>query len=188
MPLFLHTYVNSFNYCNSILIIRLHSVKWLQVLPFNTNYLIQHLPFVCTQLNGSNYCYVSLIIQLNNNHLFTQLNDQTVLFQTIQFSISHLFAFSLNVKQFYLTPLIEPYQVLPLRIRVDLGVMAMKGYTAFAKVSPLLDPHYQMVYFHIQDTCCEVEEFYPSVEKQSVYSTAPADWVEPVWDYITTRS
>ena len=33
----------------------------------------------------------------------TQLNNQTVLFQTIHFSISHLFAFSLNVKQFYLT-------------------------------------------------------------------------------------
>ena len=34
----------------------------------------------------------------------TQLNDQTVLYQTIQFSISHyLFALSLNVKQFYLT-------------------------------------------------------------------------------------
>ena len=31
------------------------------------------------------------------------LKDQTVLFQTIQFSISHLFALSLNVKQFYLT-------------------------------------------------------------------------------------
>ena len=31
----------------------------------------------------------------------TQLNDKTVLFLTIQFSISHLFAFSLNVKQFY---------------------------------------------------------------------------------------
>ncbi len=35
--------------------------------------------------------------------MFTQLNDQTVLFQTIQFSISYLFAFSLNVKQNYLT-------------------------------------------------------------------------------------
>ena len=34
---------------------------------------------------------------------YTQLNDQTVLFQIIQFNISHLFAFSLNVKVFYLT-------------------------------------------------------------------------------------
>ena len=28
-------------------------------------------------------------------------------------------------------PLINPYQVLPLRARVDLGAMAMKGYSAF---------------------------------------------------------
>ena len=45
-----------------------------------------------TKLNGSVYCYVELTIQLNISHLFTQLNDQTVLFQTIHFSISHLFA------------------------------------------------------------------------------------------------
>ena len=32
---------------------------------FNTNYSIQHYLFVCTQLNGSKYCYVSLIIQLD---------------------------------------------------------------------------------------------------------------------------
>ena len=31
---------------------------------------------------------------------FAQLNDQTVLYLTIQFSISHLFAHSLNVKHF----------------------------------------------------------------------------------------
>ena len=34
---------------------------------------------------------------------YVQLNDQTVLFQTIQFSLSHLFVHSLNVKQFCLT-------------------------------------------------------------------------------------
>ena len=33
---------------------------------------------------------------------YKQLNDQTVLFLAIQFSISYLFAFCLNVKQFYL--------------------------------------------------------------------------------------
>ena len=36
----------------------------------------------CTQLIGSKYCYVSLTIQLNISY-YTQLNDQTVLFQTI---------------------------------------------------------------------------------------------------------
>ena len=33
--------------------------------------------------------------------VYTQLNEQTVLFLTIQFSISHVFSLSLNVKQFY---------------------------------------------------------------------------------------
>ena len=60
------------------------------------------LIFFSPQLNGSKYCYVSLLIQ---HQLFvcTQLNNQTVLFLTIQFSISHLFADSLNIKQFCLT-------------------------------------------------------------------------------------
>ena len=49
------------------------------------------------------YCYVLLTIQLNMSFVYTQLNDQTVPFLTIQFSISDLFAHSLNVKQFYLT-------------------------------------------------------------------------------------
>ena len=37
------------------LIICLHTVKWLQVLQFNTNCSIQQYSFVCTQLNGSKY-------------------------------------------------------------------------------------------------------------------------------------
>ena len=45
-----------------------------------------------TKLNGSKYYYVSLKILLKINHLFIQLNDQTVLLQIIPFSISHLFA------------------------------------------------------------------------------------------------
>ena len=34
--------------------------------------------------------------------VYTQLNDQTILFETIQFIIGHLFAVSINAKQFYL--------------------------------------------------------------------------------------
>ena len=41
------------------------------------------------------------MIKHSNDH--TQLNDQTSLFLTIQFSISHLFALNLNIKEFYLT-------------------------------------------------------------------------------------
>ena len=44
-----------------------------------------------SKLNGSKYCYISLTIQLNISHLFTQ-------------SIAcHFFFRSLNVKEFYLT-------------------------------------------------------------------------------------
>ena len=42
-------------------------------------------------------------------------------------------------------PLIGPYQVLPLRARVDLGAMAMKGYTALPKAPELLEPQYQII-------------------------------------------
>ena len=62
---------------------------------------------ICTlksaKINCSKYCNISLTIQLNMIYLFTQLNDQTVSFQIIQFRMSHLFAFSLDIKQFYLT-------------------------------------------------------------------------------------
>ena len=54
--------------------------KWFQVLLCITNNLIKHQSFV-----------------------YMQFNDQTVLFLTIQFNISHLFLFSLTEKQFYLT-------------------------------------------------------------------------------------
>ena len=42
-------------------------------------------------------------------------------------------------------PLIGPYQVLPLRARVDLGAMAMKGCSAFPKAPALLEPLHQIV-------------------------------------------
>ena len=86
----------------------MQTVEQFQVLLFKTNYSIQHYSFICTQSNGSNYCFISLTNQLNISHLFTQLNDQTVLFQTVQFNTSHLFEFSLNVKQFYLTNRQDP--------------------------------------------------------------------------------
>ena len=50
----------------------------------------------------------------------------------------------------------------------------MKGYSTFPKASGLLEPHHQIVYCHIQDTCWVGS--YPSAEVLSVYSTAPADW------------
>ena len=51
--------------------------------------LFQYYSFISTQLNGSKYCYVSLTIQLNISFFYTELNDQIVLFKTIQLSVSH---------------------------------------------------------------------------------------------------
>ena len=42
------------------------------------------------------------------------------------------------------------------------------------KAPALLEPHHQIFSCHIQDTRCG--EYYPSANKQSVYSTAPTDW------------
>ena len=42
-------------------------------------------------------------------------------------------------------PYIGPYQVLPLRARVDQGAMTIKEYSAFPKAPVLLEPHHQIV-------------------------------------------
>ena len=55
--------------------------------------------------------------------------------------------------------------MLPLRVRVDLGALARKGYSAFLKAPALLDPHHQMVKCHIK-----------------VYSSVPADWAGTLWE------
>ena len=85
----------------------------------------------------------------HQSFVYTQLNDEKVLFQTIQFSISDLFVLGLNVKQFYLT-----YQGITLQARVDLGEMAMKEFSTFPK-APSQSGHLLG------------EESYPSTEMQS---------------------
>ena len=50
-------------------------------------------------------------------------------------------------------PQIGPYQVLPLWVRADQEVMAMKQYSAFPKAPALLEPHHYIVYCNIHDTC-----------------------------------
>ena len=64
--------------------------------------------------------------------------------------------------------------MLPLRARVDFGVMAIKEYSTFPKAPALVEPHNEIVQCHIQVT--HGGGSYPSIEVQSVYSTAPADW------------
>ena len=49
-------------------------------------------------------------------------------------------------------PYVGAYQVLPRRARVDLGAMAIKGYSAFPKAPATLEPQHQIVLCYIQDT------------------------------------
>ena len=62
--------------------------------------------------------------------------------------------------------------MLPLRARVDLGEMTMKGYSALPKATALLEPHHQIVVSYPGYSWGS----YPSAEMQSVYSMASADW------------
>ena len=63
--------------------------------------------------------------------------------------------------------------MLSLQAKVGLGIMAVKGYSAFPKALALLQPHHQIVYGHIR--IFVVGGSYPSAELQSVYSNALAD-------------
>ena len=68
---------------------------------------------VCKHVNKINWFQVLLCITKNSiSHLFTQLKDQTVLFQAIQFSISHLFALNSKFQTVLFDLWIGPYQVL----------------------------------------------------------------------------
>ena len=125
--------------------------------------------------NSSKYCYVSLTIQFNISHLFTHSYmikqfyfNQFILawdicLHSVLFDLLHSVLFDL---------LMGPYQVLPLRARVDLVAMAMKEYSAFIKASALLEPQHHCL-MPYQDTHCG-EGSFSSAEMQPVYSTAPS--------------
>ena len=93
--------------------------------------------------------------------MFSQMNIETVQFQTIHFSLS---------MQFNSIWLI---QMLPLRARVDLGAMTIKEYPALPKASALLEPHHQIVLVSYPGHL--LVGYYPSAEKLLEYYTAPAD-------------
>ena len=71
--------------------------------------------------------------------VYTLLNDLRVLFQTIQFRISHLFVLNLNKKQFYLTHTLDPIWY------YHSGQSGhWKEYSAFPKAPKLLEPDHQI--------------------------------------------
>ena len=107
-----------------------------------------------------------ITFETNLNSFFgSQLNDQTVLFFTIQFICSHSVLFD---------PYIGPYQVLLLRVRVDLGAMVMKEYSSITRASPsdclMLYPGHSS------------GKSYFSAEIHSVYSTAPTYSAYHIWE------
>ena len=54
----------------------------------------------------------------------------------------------------------DPYQVLPLQVRVDLETMAMKEYSStFSKVPALLEPHHQTVGIGVSYTSAEMSRY-----------------------------
>ena len=130
-----------------------------------------------SKLNTSKYRYVSLTVQLKHqSFVYKQLNDQTVLFQTIQFSISHLFTYSLNVKQFYLTNRFDPIRCYHSGPEWTWEHWQWKGTLHFLKVQHYWSLTIRWFYVKILDTCYGEACTRPSAEIQSVYSTAPADW------------
>ena len=77
---------------------------------------------------------------IKQSFVYTQLNDQTVLFLIIQFNASHFFKYQTVLFDL----LIGPFQMLPLWLRVDLGAIAIKRYSIFLK-APGLEPHHQII-------------------------------------------
>ena len=82
----------------------------------------------------------------------------------IQFNIIYLY----RGKWFCLT------QILLIRARVDLGIMAMNVYSTFPK-APELEPH-KLTQFSVTSRILVGLGFYSSTELQSAYSLASADW------------
>ena len=100
--------------------------------------------------------YKTVLIQplrfsIRIDFVYTQLNVKTVLFQTIQFCISMQFKYqnsSVSSNSVLHTYAVESYlthRYDPIRTRVDLGAMALKGCSAFPESPVLLEPHHQIV-------------------------------------------
>ena len=67
--------------------------------------------------------------------------------------------------------------MLPLRVRVELSVIVIEGYSTFHK-APGLEPHYQMQFSVISRTLVGGGEFYHTESLQSACFTALDNWAE----------
>ena len=92
-----------------------------------------------TQFNFQKHYYFKLF------SLFKQFSLTKVQFQCQKLFHFKQFSFAQLRNLLLFDPWIGPYQVPPLLIRVDLGGMAMKGYSAFPKAPALLGFLHQIV-------------------------------------------
>ena len=101
----------------------------------------------------------------HQSFVYTKLIDQTVLFLTIQFNISHLFAPSLDVKKFYLTLSGATFlgQSGP-------GSDGKEGVPRIPQSSALVDPYHQIVSCYIVGG-----GYYPSVIYSVIYRPSRLD-------------
>ena len=120
---------------------------------------------ISTQFNCQKHFYFKLfkqlyvIIQLSVNTLLMSENSSIwnnsvkfkckygLIVKNVSISCYSVYSihFSIGMQLVLFNAQIVPYQVLPLRVRVNLGAMAMKGYSAFPNVPALLEPHHQIV-------------------------------------------
>ena len=102
-------------------IIYLHTVKLFQVLICISSYLIKH-----------------------NSFVYTQLNDQIVVFKKIQFNMS-FFCTQFKCETVLFHPYRGPYRMVPLWVKVNLEVMGMTRNSTFHKAPALLEPPLHIV-------------------------------------------
>ena len=102
---------------------------------------------------------------------------KTVLFQSCQFSISHLFALSLKCQTFLFDPYKGAFQVLVLWVRTDQGAMAIKGQQHYWSLTTTL-------FNVISRTLVWGKGSNHSAEMQLVYSTASANWAKSLEVYF----
>ena len=129
----------------------MHQIKWFQVFLCITNNSIRHQFFVYTELIG-----------------------QTILFQTIQFSINHICIHTVKMSKSSIRPIDRTLSGVTSLAQSRPG---SKEYPAFPK-APLDRLSYPE---HL------LEESYPFAEIQSVYSTAPADWPDFWLDFTILK-
>ena len=102
------------------------------------------------------------------------LNDQTVLFPSIQFSINHLFMHSLNVKQFYMTHVLGPIRCYHSMREWTWEHWQWRG----SQYSWKLQCYWSLIIrlFCVIYRTLVGRGSYLSAEMQSVYSTTPVVW------------